>query len=182
MVLWYITSQPFTENCNRHSLSFTVQQYRTLENTNTVLGETSGSDMPQDQSLKYPPLWARRQHARLSRSGPGFDPRSGQVSWVGFFRDFSSPVRQMSGNFRPPRSTNIICPSLSSIIHYARQWPEKLTRPNTSDIHTYQSLNAQKYILTCKNLSLSIYNSFLFANIYFFICLICGLKLISNTF
>ena len=29
-----------------------------------------------------PPLWTRRQHARLSRSGPGFDPRSGQVSWV----------------------------------------------------------------------------------------------------
>ena len=48
-----------------------------------------------------PPLWARRQHARLSRSGPGFDPRSGQVSWVRFFRCFSSPVRQMSGSFRP---------------------------------------------------------------------------------
>ena len=27
-----------------------------------------------------PPLWARRLHARLSRSGPGFDPQSGQVS------------------------------------------------------------------------------------------------------
>ena len=30
----------------------------------------------------------------------GFDPRSGQVSWVRFLRGFSSPVRQMSGNFR----------------------------------------------------------------------------------
>ena len=47
------------------------------------------------------PLWARRQHARLSRSGPGFDPRSGQVSWVKFFRGFSSPVSQMLGSFRP---------------------------------------------------------------------------------
>ena len=43
-----------------------------------------------------PPLWSKWQHARLSRSGPGFDPRSGQVSWVRFFRGFSSPVRQMS--------------------------------------------------------------------------------------
>ena len=34
---------------------------------------------------------------------PGFDPLSGQVSWVRFFRGFSSPVRQMSGNFRPPK-------------------------------------------------------------------------------
>ena len=63
-----------------------------------------------------PPLWARRQHARLSRCGPGFDPRSGQVSWVRFFSGFSSPVRQMSGSFRPPRSPNIIWPSLSSFI------------------------------------------------------------------
>ena len=68
----------------------------------------------------YPPLWARRQHARLSRSGPGFNPRLGQVSWVRFFWGFSSPVRQMSGSFRPPKSQNIIWPSLSSslIIHY----------------------------------------------------------------
>ena len=71
-----------------------------------------------------PPLWARLQHARLSRSGPGFDPRSGQVSWVRFFQCFSSPVRQMSESFRPPWSPNIIWPSLSSsliIIHYGRQ-------------------------------------------------------------
>ena len=70
-----------------------------------------------------PPLWARRQHACLSRSGPRFDPWSGQVSWVRFFLGFSSPVRQMSGSFKPPRSPNIIWPSLSSslIIHYGRQ-------------------------------------------------------------
>ena len=36
----------------------------------------------------------------------------------------------MSGSFRPPRSPNIIWPSLSSILfHYGRQWPEMLTRP-----------------------------------------------------
>ena len=66
-----------------------------------------------------PPLWDRWQHARLSRSGPGFEPWSGQVSWVRFFRGFSSPVRQMSGSFRSLRSPNIIWPSLPSsiIIH-----------------------------------------------------------------
>ena len=49
------------------------------------------------------------------------DPWSGQVSWVRLFRGFYSPVRQMLGSFRPPRSLNIIWPSLSSIIsHYGR--------------------------------------------------------------
>ena len=41
--------------------------------------------------LKYtinPPLWSKWYHARLSCSGPGFDPRSGQVSWVKFFGVF----------------------------------------------------------------------------------------------
>ena len=77
------------------------------------------------------------ENSGSSRSGPGFDSRSGQVSWVRFFRGFSSPVRQMSGSFRPPRSPNIIWPSLSSIIiHYGRQWPEMLTSPKASNIHT----------------------------------------------
>ena len=35
---------------------------------------------------------------RFSLRGPGFDPRSGQVSWVRFFQGFSSRVRQMSGS------------------------------------------------------------------------------------
>ena len=39
---------------------------------------------------------------------------AGQVSWVRFFRGFSSPVRQISGTFRPTRSPNIIWPPLSS--------------------------------------------------------------------
>ena len=42
----------------------------------------------------------------------------------------------MSGSFRPPRSP--IWPSLSSIlIHYGRQWTEMLTRPKTSNKHTF---------------------------------------------
>ena len=47
------------------------------------------------------------QRARVrSPVGTGF---LGEV-----FRGFSSPVRQMSGNFRPPRSPNITWPSSSS--------------------------------------------------------------------
>ena len=60
------------------------------------------------------------------------------------FRGFSSPVRQMSGSFRPTRSPNIIWLSLSSlIIHYGRQSPEMLTRSKISNIHrpTYLSLH-----------------------------------------
>ena len=63
-----------------------------------------------------------------------------RISFLGeVFRGFSSPVRQMSWSFRPPRSPNIIWPSLSLslILHYGRQWPEMLTRPKTSNIHTY---------------------------------------------
>ena len=56
----------------------------------------------------WSPLWDTRQPARLSRSGPGFDPRSGQVSWLRFLSGFFSPVRQMSGSFRSTRSLNII--------------------------------------------------------------------------
>ena len=42
------------------------------------------------------------------RRGHGFDPQSGQVSWVRFFLGFSSTIRQMSGSFRPTKSSNII--------------------------------------------------------------------------
>ena len=38
----------------------------------------------------------------MSRSGPGFNPQSGQVSLVRFFCGFCSPVRQMSGSFKSP--------------------------------------------------------------------------------
>ena len=48
-----------------------------------------------------PSLRNRRQHARPSGSGPELDSRSGKVSWVRWFREFSSPLTQMSGSFRP---------------------------------------------------------------------------------
>ena len=85
-------------------------------------------------------------NARLSRSRPGFEPGRDRFPGWGFFLFcfflfcFSSPVRQMSGSFRPPRFPNIIWPSLSSfIIHYGRQWPEMLTRPKTLNVHTLSS-------------------------------------------
>ena len=54
--------------------------------------------------------------------------------FTGFFLTCKTNV----GSFRPPRSPNIIWPSLSSIIiHYGRQWPEMLTRPNTTNIYIY---------------------------------------------
>ena len=71
-------------------------------------------------------------------AGPGSIPGRDKFPGWGFFRDFSTPVRQMSGSFRPPRSSNIIWPSLSSIIiHYGGQWPEMLKRLKSSNIHTY---------------------------------------------
>ena len=74
-------------------------------------------------------------------AGPGSIPGPDRFPGWGFFRGFSSPVGQMSGNFRPPRFPNIIWPSLSSLlIHYGRQWPEMLTRPKKPEtyinIHT----------------------------------------------
>ena len=73
-------------------------------------------------------------------AGPGSIPGRDKLPGWGFYRGFSPTVRQMSGSFRPPRSPNIICPSLSSsiIIHCGRQWPEMLTRPKASNIHTYR--------------------------------------------
>ena len=68
-------------------------------------------------------------------AGPGSIPSWDKFPGWGFFRGFSSPVRQMSGSFRPPGSPNIIWTSSSFlIIHYGRQWPEMLTRPKTSNI------------------------------------------------
>ena len=67
-------------------------------------------------------------------AGPGSIPGRDRFPGWGFFRGFSSPVRQMLGSFRPLGSPNIIWPSLSSIlIHYGHQWPEMLTRPTSSN-------------------------------------------------
>ena len=53
----------------------------------------------------------------------------------GFFLPCKTNVRKLSA----PRSSNIIWLSLLSslIIHYGRQWPDVLTRPETSNMHTY---------------------------------------------
>ena len=48
-----------------------------------------------------PPLWVMRQHARLSRSEPGFNPRSGQVSWVRFFGVFPHLSDECQGALSP---------------------------------------------------------------------------------
>ena len=53
-----------------------------------------------------------------------------------YFRGFSSPVRRMSGSFRPTRSPNIIWPSLSSIFISLRApmtWD--VDAPLNPDIH-----------------------------------------------
>ena len=49
-------------------------------------------------------------YARLSRSRPGWIPVRHKFPGWGF-RVFSSPLKQMSGRFRPTRSPNIIWPS-----------------------------------------------------------------------
>ena len=44
-------------------------------------------------------------------AGPGSIPGRDKFPGRGFFRGFSSPVRRMSGSFRPPGSPNIIWPT-----------------------------------------------------------------------
>ena len=60
------------------------------------------------------------------------------------FSGFSS-----STSFRPLRFPKIIWPSSSIIIRYGRQWHEMLTRPKTSNIHTYIHTYMHAYIHTC---------------------------------
>ena len=82
-------------------------------------------------------LWARWKHARLSCSGPGFDPRSGQVSWVRFFQGLEA---------LGPQGPRI---SSSIIIHYGRQWPEMLMCPKTSNIGIIHACFAARGELHC---------------------------------
>ena len=112
---------------------------------------------------KYVRLPRFSEYFKVHRCGPGGSMRAchavgpgsipGRDRFPGWgFRDFSSPVRQMSGSFRPRRSPNIIWPSLSStsfIIHYGRQWPEMLTRPKTLNIHTCIHTYMHTYMHTC---------------------------------
>ena len=54
----------------------------------------------------------------------------------------------MSGSLRPPRSPNIIWPSLSSnIIFYGHQWPETSMRPNTSNIQISSNIENVLFLL-----------------------------------
>ena len=70
-------------------------------------------------------------------AGSRFDPRSGQVSWVRFFRGFSSPIRQMSGSFRPQR------PWISFGHHYHRSSFIMGAR----ELRSWRALKPQIYIL-----------------------------------
>ena len=71
-------------------------------------------------------------------AGPGSIPGRDKFPGWGFFGVFPH-CKTNIGKLRPPSSPNIICPSLSSslIIHYGRQWPEMLTRPEASNIQIY---------------------------------------------
>ena len=94
----FYTSQASTEHplCFK---SFIMASYQSVVNINIIMKFLIGHKV--FVSLCTLSHWvlltltnkSRRQHARLSRSGPGVDPRSGQVSWVRFLRGFSSPVR-----------------------------------------------------------------------------------------
>ena len=76
-------------------------------------------------------------------AGPGSIPGRDKFPGWGFSRGFSSPVRQTSGSFRPPRSPNIIWPSLSSIIiHYGRH----------NDLRCWRALKPEIYIHTWSQL------------------------------
>ena len=94
-------------------------------------------------------------------AGLGSIPSRDKFPGWHFFRGSSTPVRQMSGSFRPPRSPNMIWPSLSSvIIHYGRQWPEMLTYPKTFNIHQPCGLKHTHFFLFWMNTSLGSLSSF----------------------
>ena len=66
-----------------------------------------------------PPLWSKWQHARLSRSGPKFDPRSGQVSWVRFFLTSKTNVRKLQAPKVPEYHLAVVI-----IIPYSPCWDD----------------------------------------------------------
>ena len=73
------------------------------------------------------PLLSRRYHERLTGSRPGFDPRSGQVSWMRVLRGFSSSVRQMSGIFTPTGFPEYHLPItlmliISALLEWMSEW------------------------------------------------------------
>ena len=108
-----------------------------------------------------PPLWDRRLHACLSCSRPGFDPRSGQVSWVrrfsGFFLICKTNVRKLG-----PQGLRI------SFSHHYHHHSSFITGAN--DLRCWRALKPQIYIhtyqhllkiwLTCVNQKLNKIDSF----------------------
>ena len=74
-------------NSDKTKYKITSRHQNVVPNQNIVIGNLSFEKV---EKFKYlgQPLWSKWQHARLSRSGPRFDPRSGQVSWVRFSRVF----------------------------------------------------------------------------------------------
>ena len=98
--------------CLKATYFFNIQQSYCWPSEANQLSIVSATSVRYTIFLYYmpfrPPLWNRQENARLLCSRPGFDPQSGQVSWVSFFWGFSSPVTQISGRFRPTRIPNII--------------------------------------------------------------------------
>ena len=76
--------------------------------------------------------------------GPGSIPGRDKFPGWGLFRGFSSPVRQMSGSFKPP---NIIWPSSSSFIMGA------------NDLRCSRALKPQIYIHKIHTIHAAIYSN-----------------------
>ena len=74
--------------------------------------------------ITCPPLWLMGCVQSSHAAGPGSIPGRDKLPRWGFFWGFSSPLRQMSGNFRPLWSPDIIWPSLSSSSHPRLVWSE----------------------------------------------------------
>ena len=72
------------------------------------------------QNIQCPPLWCRRQRARLSRSGSRFDPRPEQVSWMRFFLTRKTNVRKFYA----------LVVSRISFVHHNHPYHIRLVRMN----------------------------------------------------
>ena len=81
-----------------------------------------------------PPLWSRGNIVASHLADPGSIPDRVNFPDWGFFRCFSSTVRQISGKLRPQPSPVIIDHHHKKIVHYGRQWAKMLTRPKTQII------------------------------------------------
>ena len=93
---------------SHHPFKFTVPQLQTLRYKN--LRFTTGLYYSKQNIInQFTTAIVEGWHRCLSPNWPGFDPRSGQFSWLRFFQGFFSTVRQMLGKLRPHTSPNRIC-------------------------------------------------------------------------